>query len=121
MIRGILSRYRKDGVMEIRQKRREMLREFYPLLTAVALQQILALIVNLVDNFMLGTYSELAMSGASLVNQIQFMMQQLTAGVGAGVAVLGALCGFAALLFCDTLHLFEKEMERFFPNTYVRA
>jgi len=90
MIRGVLSRYRKDGVMEIRQKRREMLREFYPLLTAVALQQILALTVNLVDNFMLGTYSELAMSGASLVNQIQFMMQQLTAGVGAGVAVLGA-------------------------------
>jgi H+/Cl- antiporter ClcA len=37
------------------------------------------------------------------------------------VAVLGALCGFAALLFCDTLHLFEKEMERFFPNAYVRA
>ena len=67
-----------------------MLRQFFPLLAAVALQQILALTVNLVDNFMLGTYSERAMSGAALVNQIQFMLQQLTSGIGAGVAVLGA-------------------------------
>ncbi len=76
--------------MEIKQKQRTMLKEFFPLLTAVALQQILALTVNLVDNFMLGTYSEFAMSGAALVNQIQFMMQQLSSGIGAGVAVLGA-------------------------------
>ena len=76
--------------MELRKKQMNMLREFFPLLAAVALQQILALLVNLVDNFMLGTYSEQAMSGAALVNQIQFMMQQITAGVGAGVAVLGA-------------------------------
>ena len=76
--------------MELRQKKKEMLREFFPLLTAVALQQILALTVNLVDNFMLGTYSEQAMSGAALVNQIQFIMQHLTAGGGAGVAILGS-------------------------------
>ena len=76
--------------MDEKQKKRAMLKEFFPLLTAVALQQILALTVNLVDNFMLGSYSEYAMSGAALVNQIQFMMQQLTAGIGAGVAVLGA-------------------------------
>lgn len=76
--------------MDLREKRRGMLREFFPLLVAVALQQLLALTVNLVDNFMLGAYSETAMSGAALVNQVQFMMQQLTSGVGAGVAVLGA-------------------------------
>lgn len=71
-------------------KRKNMLREFFPLLVAIALQQLLALTVNLVDNFMLGSYTETAMSGAALVNQIQFMMQQLTSGIGAGVAVLGA-------------------------------
>ena len=76
--------------MDLRAERRGMLREFFPLLAAVALQQILALTVNLVDNFMLGTYSERAMSGAALVNQIQFMLQQLTSGIGAGVSVLGA-------------------------------
>lgn len=73
-----------------KQKRNAMLKEFFPLLIAVALQQVLALTVNLVDNFMLGAYSETAMSGAALVNQVQFMMQQLTAGIGAGVSVLGA-------------------------------
>lgn len=76
--------------MDLKRERREMLRQFFPLLAAVALQQILALTVNLVDNFMLGAYSEQAMSGAALVNQLQFMLQQLTSGIGAGVAVLGA-------------------------------
>jgi len=37
------------------------------------------------------------------------------------VALLGALCGFVSLLFCDTLHFFEREMERLFPNPYLRA
>ena len=67
-----------------------MLREVFPLLVAIALQGILALTVNLVDNIMLGRYSETAMSGAALVNQVQFMLQQITFGVGAGVSVLGA-------------------------------
>ena len=76
--------------MDLRTKRKNMLKEFFPLLVAMALQMILALTVNLVDNFMLGAYNETAMSGAALVNQIQFVMQQLTSGIGAGVAVLGA-------------------------------
>lgn len=76
--------------MTLRESKKNMLREFFPLLVAVAMQMLLALTVNLVDNFMLGSYSETAMSGAALVNQIQFMMQQLTAGIGAGVTVLGA-------------------------------
>ena len=32
------------------------------------------------------------------------------------ISLLGALCGFVALLFCDTLHLFERKMETFFPT-----
>lgn len=76
--------------MQLKNERRAMLREFFPLLVAIALQQILALTVNLVDNFMLGRYSETAMSGAALVNQVQFIVQQLSAGIGVGVSVLGA-------------------------------
>ena len=76
--------------MQLRKERRTMLRQFFPLLVAIALQQILALTVNLVDNFMLGRYSETAMSGAALVNQVQFIVQQLSAGIGVGVSVLGA-------------------------------
>ena len=39
---------------------------------------------------MLGTYSELALSGATLVNQLQFILQSLVVSIGGGVAVLGA-------------------------------
>ena len=63
---------------------------FFPLLIVIGLQYLASLAVNLVDNVMLGTYSELSLSGATLVNQIQFMLQQLVAGIGMGVAVLGA-------------------------------
>lgn len=70
--------------------RRSLYTLFFPLLVVIALQQMVALAVNLADNVMLGSYSELALSGAALVNQIQFMLQQLVSGVGAGVAVLGS-------------------------------
>ena len=49
---------------------RMIFRKFIPLLVAVMLQQFLGLFVNLLDNFMLGQFSEAAMSGASIVNQI---------------------------------------------------
>lgn len=74
----------------MKSETRSMLKEFFPLLIAIALQQILALTVNLVDNFMLGAYSETAMSGASLVNQIQYILQQLITGIAVGASVLGA-------------------------------
>jgi len=73
-----------------RELTRALFRTFFPLLIVIALQQLVTLAVNLADNMMLGKYSEVAMSGAALVNQIHFMLQQLVAGVGAGVAVLGA-------------------------------
>lgn len=71
-------------------KYKEMYRSFFPLLAAIAIQQFLTLAVNLVDNVMLGTYSETALSGAALVNQIQYILQQLTSGIGMGAAVLGS-------------------------------
>ena len=76
--------------MRLKEERIHMLREFFPLLLGVALQQLLALTVNLADNFMLGRFSEQAMSGAALVNQIQFVLQQLVSGCGVGISVLGA-------------------------------
>lgn len=71
-------------------KHREMYKSFFPLLCAISVQQLLALLVNLIDNMMLGAYSETALSGAALVNQIQFVLQMITSGIGAGAAVLGA-------------------------------
>ena len=63
---------------------------FFPLLFIVTLQQIAALTVNMVDNIMLGKYTELALSGATLVNQIQFTLQQIAAGIGMGIVVLAS-------------------------------
>lgn len=42
------------------------------------------------DTVMLGQYSQNAMSGVSLCNQIQFMLQMLVEGAGEGSVVLGA-------------------------------
>ena len=69
---------------------KNLYKTFFPLLIVISLQQLAALMVNMVDNIMLGTYTELALSGATLVNQIQFMLQSFVTGIGTGVAVLGA-------------------------------
>lgn len=63
---------------------------FFPLLLVITLQQLAALTVNMADNIMLGRYTELALSGATLVNQIQFTLQQLAAGIGMGIVVLAS-------------------------------
>lgn len=63
---------------------------FLPLLFALMAQQLLGLFVNLLDNFMLGAYAEYAMSGASIVNQIQGVVSNLIFATGSGVAMLGS-------------------------------
>ena len=65
-------------------------RSFFPLLIVITLQQLASLTVNMVDNVMLGSYTELALSGATLVNQIQYTLQQLAAGTGVGIVVLAS-------------------------------
>lgn len=72
----------------VREKR--FYQTFFPLLLVIGLQQLAALTVNLVDNIMLGTYTELALSGATLVNQLQFVLQQIAAGSGLGIVVLAS-------------------------------
>ena len=69
---------------------KQLYRTFFPLLVVISLQQLMSLAVNLADNLMLGAYSELSLSGATLVNQLQFMLQSFVIGIGTGVSVLGA-------------------------------
>lgn len=71
-------------------KHKALYRTFFPLLAVISLQQLAALSVNLADNMMLGAYSETALSGATLVNQLQFILQSFVVGIGTGVSVLGA-------------------------------
>lgn len=63
---------------------------FFALTLSLALQNLLTFGVNLMDTVMLGRYSQEAMSGVSLCNQIQFLLQMLVGGAGEGAVVLGS-------------------------------
>lgn len=65
-------------------------RAFFALTLSLALQNLLTFGVNLMDTVMLGRYSQEAMSGVSLCNQIQFLLQMLVGGTGEGAVVLGS-------------------------------
>ena len=62
---------------------------FFTLFWPLVLQNVINLAVNLADNIMLGAYSQTALSGATAVNQLQFILQNIVGGVGAGLTVLG--------------------------------
>ncbi len=63
---------------------------FYSLTAFIALQALITYGVNLADNLMLGAYSEAALSGAALVNQLQYLLQMLVSGVATGIVIMGA-------------------------------
>lgn len=71
-------------------KEKTFYRVFFALTFSLALQNLLTFSVNLMDTIMLGRYSQEAMSGVSLCNQIQFLLQMLVSGAGEGGVVLGA-------------------------------
>ncbi len=95
----ILTRYKtttsvpadnQEKFLGIFVKERDFYKTFFSLLIVIALQQFAAFMVNLVDNMMLGGYSELALSGATLVNQLQFILQQVASAIGMGIVVLAS-------------------------------
>ncbi len=63
---------------------------FFSLSSVIILQNLLTYSVNLADNVMIGKYSEVAMSGVSLANQVQFLLQMFAMGAANGVSVLAA-------------------------------
>lgn len=71
-------------------KDKSFYRNFFSLLGFLALQNMIVLAVNLIDNIMIGSYSEEALSGVASVNQLQFIFQQTLGGVGEALVVLGS-------------------------------
>ena len=63
---------------------------FFSLFGVVALQNIIVFSVNLADSIMLGDYNETAMSGVSLANQIQFLLQMFVNGAANGLVVIAS-------------------------------
>ncbi len=63
---------------------------FFSLFGVVALQNLIVFSVNLADSIMLGSYNEVAMSGVSLANQIQFLLHMFVNGAANGLVVIAS-------------------------------
>ena len=76
--------------MNLLVKDRKFYNAFFSMTGIIALQNLITFAVNLADNIMIGGYSQDALSGVAMVNQIQFLLQMLVLGVGNGIVVLGS-------------------------------
>lgn len=74
--------------MNLFVKERSFYKTFFSLTFIIALQNLVAFSVNLTDSLMLGAYSELALSGSAICNQIQFLLQMTLGGIVAGMVVI---------------------------------
>ena len=76
--------------MSLLVKDRKFYKTFFSMTGVIALQNLITFTVNLADNVMIGGYSQDALSGVAMVNQIQFLLQMVIGGIGSGITVLGA-------------------------------
>lgn len=65
-------------------------KSLFGMLFIVGLQNIVAYSINMVDNIMLGSYHQEALAGATTVNQIFFVVQQITLGIGNALVILAS-------------------------------
>ena len=65
-------------------------RDFFSMALTIALQNLIVYGVNLADNIMLGAYSEIALSGVSIANQVQFLLQMVVTGTAVGMGVIAS-------------------------------
>ena len=71
-------------------REKQFYKTFFTLTLTIALQNLVVYSVNLADNIMLGAYSETALSGVALVNQIQFFLQMVVGGCTEGITILAS-------------------------------
>ena len=71
-------------------KDKSFYKALFSMLIMVALQNLVAYSVNMVDNIMLGSYNQNALSGAATVNQVFFMVQQFALAIGNSLVVLAS-------------------------------
>ena len=117
-------------------KDKSFYKSFFALFIMIAMQNLIAYSVNMADNIMLGAYSQNALSGAATVNQIFFVVQQLSMAIGEALVTISSqywgkkelgpvknltlIATFTAFLFgafmllCTTL--FDKEILSFFTT-----
>ena len=71
-------------------KDRMFYKRLFTILLTLSLQNVVAYSVNMADNLMLGSYSQVTLSGAATVNQIFFMVQQLSVGICDTLVIIGS-------------------------------
>lgn len=76
--------------MALMVKEKRFYKTFASMTGVIAIQNLITFAVNLADNVMIGGYSQTALSGVAIVNQIQFLLQMIMLGTGSAIGVLGA-------------------------------
>ena len=69
---------------------RAFYRQLFSILVMVALQNLVAYSVNMLDNIMLGSYAQTALSGAATVNQVFFLVQQTSIALCDSLVILAS-------------------------------
>lgn len=76
--------------MSLMTRDRAFYKSFGRLVFGLMLEQVAVLSVNLIDNVMIGNYSEVSLAAITAINQIQFIFQYLMTGVTNGMLSLGS-------------------------------
>ena len=69
---------------------RNFYKTLFHLMMIVVFQNIIAYSINMADNLMLGMYSQSSLSGVATVNQIQFLLQQMTLAIGDTLVIIAS-------------------------------
>ena len=87
----------------------------FHLMIIVVIQNLIAYSINMADNLMLGMYSQSSLSGVATVNQIQFLLQQMTLAIGDTLVIIASqywggkntkpICAFTGIALITGLFL----------------
>ncbi|MBR6513342.1 MAG: MATE family efflux transporter [Clostridia bacterium] len=76
--------------MSLLVKQKKFYITFISLTAAIALQNVIVYLVNITDSVMVGRFSQDALSGVTLVNQIQYLLQMSVTGIVEGALIFSA-------------------------------
>ncbi len=105
---------------------------FFTMTLTMALQNLIVFGVNLADSVMMGAYSETALSGVGICNNIQFFLNMAASGISSGMTVIAsqywgkketkpifkvsAVAMWLGIIFTGLIFAFAA----FAPNTLIR-
>ncbi len=69
---------------------KEFYKAFFIMTFTMALQNVIVFGVNLADSVMMGAYSETALSGVGICNNIQFFLNMAASGISSGMTVIAS-------------------------------